>query len=642
MQKIKLTSLLLILFIAFFSSCSQDDAPVEAREDAQDLSGFNSDEIRAARVVASAADLPDCSEELENFLFYIESEEEFQVCRELEYHPIDLRGAAGVDGADGSSCEAESIAEGVVITCAGVLVDTLANGVDGQNGLNGTDGSSCSVIDNQNGTYTLACDDGSSIILHDGADGSDGTDGAMGLQGADGESCTGVVVSGGIEITCGAVVGVLTNGVDGQDGLNGADGSSCSVIENGTGVYEMDCTDGTSVSWSDGADGENGADGSSCTGNLVSEGIELICGGVVVGTLLHGVDGQDGESCSAESISEGIVVSCGGVVVDTLLHGDPASADGYCTISVDENTSVQTMNCPEGEGIILNDIDNDNVVDAVDNCPAISNADQADADADGLGDLCDTDIDGDGVDNEIDNCPAISNADQADDDSNGVGDVCDGIFTDSRDGQEYATVTIGNQVWMAENLRYLPQVDHEDNGSEDVADGKYYYVYDYVPSGASEAEQVANAKATTNYQSYGVLYNWNAAMDASASSATNPSGVQGVCPDGWHLPSDAEWTELSDFVDLDNDGDASLKATSGWYNDGNGLDTYGFSALPGGFRDLNGNFYNVGYHGFWWSATEGSSSSAYYRYLLYSSGSMVRGYDYKYLGFSVRCLQDQP
>jgi uncharacterized protein (TIGR02145 family) len=224
--------------------------------------------------------------------------------------------------------------------------------------------------------------------------------------------------------------------------------------------------------------------------------------------------------------------------------------------------------------------------------------------------------------------------------------ACSGSFTDSRDGQEYGCVIIGNQVWMAENLKYLPQVDAVANGS---LYGKYYYVYAYTPSGASEAEEIANAKATTNYQTYGVLYNWHAAMDASASSATNPSGVQGVCPDGWHLPSDAEWTELSDFVDLDNDGDASnsnegtsLKATSGWNSDGNGTDDYGFSALPGGYRNFDGYFDYVGNNGHWWSATELNSSDAYNRILRYSYSDMYRGYYDKIFGFSVRCLQDTP
>jgi uncharacterized protein (TIGR02145 family) len=223
-----------------------------------------------------------------------------------------------------------------------------------------------------------------------------------------------------------------------------------------------------------------------------------------------------------------------------------------------------------------------------------------------------------------------------------------GVFTDSRDGQEYRYVSIGDQVWMAENLRYLPQVDFTMHGSEDVADGKYYYVYDYVPSGASEAEQVANAKATTNYQSYGVLYNWNAAMDGALSSGTTPSGVQGVCPEGWHLPSDGEWTELSDFVDLDNDGEAtndnegtSLKSTMGWNSDGNGTDAYGFSALPGGYRyDTGNNFDNVGIGGYWWSTTEGYSSGAYRRLLNYGNIDMLRSSDDKNNGYSVRCLQD--
>jgi len=109
-------------------------------------------------------------------------------------------------------------------------------------------------------------------------------------------------------------------------------------------------------------------------------------------------------------------------------------------------------------------------------------------------------------------------------------------FTDPRDGKLYKTVTIGTQTWMAENLAYLPQVDAMADGSENVANGKYYYVYGYTPSGATEAEQVANAKVTANYTKYGVLYNWHAVKTGN------------IAPPGWHVPTEAEWDTLQNYL----------------------------------------------------------------------------------------------
>src|SRR5690554_4704895 len=209
-------------------------------------------------------------------------------------------------------------------------------------------------------------------------------------------------------------------------------------------------------------------------------------------------------------------------------------------------------------------------------------------------------------------------------------------FTDPRDGKVYQTVVIGNQVWMAENLAYLPSVNMVADGSEDAA-GSYYYVYGY------DGTNVADAKATGNYATYGVLYNWTAAMDGEASSTTNPSGIQGVCPAGWHLPSEAEWTELTNYLGGTGVAGGKLKetGTTHWNTPNTGAtNETGFTALPGGLRSGSGAFYNVGYSGYWWSATEVNVTNAWDR-LMYGYYSYVdRGYFNKEVGFSVRCVRD--
>ncbi len=181
---------------------------------------------------------------------------------------------------------------------------------------------------------------------------------------------------------------------------------------------------------------------------------------------------------------------------------------------------------------------------------------------------------------------------------------------------------------MAENLAYLPSVSPP--ASESYTD-PFYYVYGY------EGTDVSAAKATANYSTYGVLYNWPAALTA--------------CPAGWHLPSDAEWKQLEMYLGMTQaqadatgyrgtDQGTQMKTTSGWYNNGNGTNSSGFSGLPGGYRNRLGSFDLVGYGGYWWSSTEGSSRTAWTRYLGYTNAS-VRRYDgYEAYGFSVRCLRD--
>jgi uncharacterized protein (TIGR02145 family) len=234
----------------------------------------------------------------------------------------------------------------------------------------------------------------------------------------------------------------------------------------------------------------------------------------------------------------------------------------------------------------------------------------------------------------------------------GAGWDAPNTFTDSRDGKVYKTVTIGEQVWMTENLAYLPSVVGPGKGSNSTA---YYYVYGY------DGTDVDAAKATSNYTTYGVLYNWPAAMSGAASSSADPSGVQGICPTGWHLPSGAEWTQLEEYLIANGynyDGTTtgnkiakSMANYSGWNTStvtgaiGNTdypeyWNKSGFSALPGGYRHFNGTFGYLGTIGYWWSSTEGNSNHAWNRNLGGNNSNVYRGSTNKEGGLSVRCLRD--
>jgi uncharacterized protein (TIGR02145 family) len=128
-------------------------------------------------------------------------------------------------------------------------------------------------------------------------------------------------------------------------------------------------------------------------------------------------------------------------------------------------------------------------------------------------------------------------------------------------------------------------------------------------------------------------------MAGSSSSALNPSGVQGVCPVDWHLPSRAEWDQLMTAVGGSSTAGKKLKSQTGWYNN-NGTDDYGFSALPGGGRNYSGgSFDNAGSYGSWWGAAALGSSYAYGRYMYYNFDYVYENNYNKDYGFSVRCLR---
>jgi uncharacterized protein (TIGR02145 family) len=225
-----------------------------------------------------------------------------------------------------------------------------------------------------------------------------------------------------------------------------------------------------------------------------------------------------------------------------------------------------------------------------------------------------------------------------------------GTFTDSRDGNEYNWVKIGDQVWMAENLRAthyadgtpIPKVTGDTEWDNLGTSDKAYCWY--------------NNDSASNAETYGALYTWAAAMDGAASSNSNPSGVQGICPDGWHLPSDAEWKELEMYLGMSeteanstgwrgtNQG-SKLADSANLWQDGDlennaAFGTSGFTALPGGYRSNSGTFTNVGYNGYWWSATEHNAAGAWDRVMSYYYSNVYSYYGNSLSGFSVRCLRD--
>jgi uncharacterized protein (TIGR02145 family) len=211
---------------------------------------------------------------------------------------------------------------------------------------------------------------------------------------------------------------------------------------------------------------------------------------------------------------------------------------------------------------------------------------------------------------------------------------CGMKMTDSRDGKMYNTVKIGTRCWMAENINVGKKIP----GS-------------MLPSNNDSIEKYCYNDDTLKCNIYGALYTWDEMMGYLADTAT-----RGICPAGWHIPSDHEWKVIEGTVDSHygvgdpewdregfrgSDAGAVLKSTSIWMY--NNTDLYGFSALPGGMRDNGGYFDYGGYHAWFWSSTEHEvAGNAWGRRLDQWINLVERniGWGYVLNGFSCRCIQD--
>lgn len=215
------------------------------------------------------------------------------------------------------------------------------------------------------------------------------------------------------------------------------------------------------------------------------------------------------------------------------------------------------------------------------------------------------------------------------------------------DGNTYKTIIIGSQTWMAENLKVthyangsaIPYVETNSDWDALGYDDKAYCWYD---------------NSTANRDIYGGLYTWSAAKNGEASSDANPSGVQGVCPSGWHLPSESEWRVLEMYLGMsqsdveiygmrgtDQGGKLKEVDNTHWSTPNLGAtNSSGFTALPGGHRSNSGIFYNLYNHTAFYSSTEKSKYDSWSRVIKHNSAGVLRGISNGRQGTSIRCIKD--
>ena len=198
-----------------------------------------------------------------------------------------------------------------------------------------------------------------------------------------------------------------------------------------------------------------------------------------------------------------------------------------------------------------------------------------------------------------------------------------GTITDARDGKVYKTVVIGNQTWMAENLNVdkfrngdpIPEAKTKEEWKKAGEEGKPVWCYYNNDS--------------TNGRIFGKLYNWYCVNDS-----------RGLAPEGWQIPTDLQWKELTIFLGDEEIAGQKMKSKNGWSENGNGSNDSGFSGLPGGNRTGSGRFFNpeFGKQGIWWSKDD-INHFAYHFYLL-DDGILPAPCSPKQEGLSVRCIKD--
>ena len=401
-------------------------------------------------------------------------------------------------------------------------------------------------------------------------------------------------------------------GDQGDDGLDGEDG------KNGT----------NGTNGKNGEDGADGADGESCTATALKDGsgIEVMCGGKTVGVISNGKNGEDGTNCSIVSDKIGVVViQCGeGENAQTtklykaMCGADPFDpADKFCYAAELYDLCGDKVYDPSKEfcsNEVVYDLCGGKVYDPSE-------------------EFCSNEVVYDLCGGKVYDPSKYYCSDEV------VYDRCNGNkydhetlfcarFANSTE-QLYKMVTIApkgtnySETWMAENLNYETENSWCGGGS-----------------GTTEGDCAK----------YGRLYTWAAAVGKTEEECGYGQGcnlgtgdIRGICPTGWHLPSQDEWEDLFEAVGGQSTAGAKLKSQTGWkFGSINNEDAFGFSALPAGLRQNNGiyNFEGVSAH--FWSSSEYNGGVAYFMYLDDDSKNAYLNHDLKGFGYSVRCLKDKP
>jgi len=216
---------------------------------------------------------------------------------------------------------------------------------------------------------------------------------------------------------------------------------------------------------------------------------------------------------------------------------------------------------------------------------------------------------------------------------------CESPFIDPRDNKSYNAVKIGNQCWMAENLNLGTMINSTNGGTNN--DGEQ--------TNNSTFEKYCYDNNTSNCDTYGGLYQWNEMMQYSTTE-----GTQGICPEGWHLPTDAEWCELENELDAGSINcsttgwkgiDAGCKMREAgmahwWTPNSCATNSSDFTALPGGARITDGGFGDMQLSAMFWTSTSNDATEAWYHMLSYAHPEVYLDSFNKARGYSVRCLKD--
>ncbi len=198
-----------------------------------------------------------------------------------------------------------------------------------------------------------------------------------------------------------------------------------------------------------------------------------------------------------------------------------------------------------------------------------------------------------------------------------------GLLTSTIAINGQSEVKIGNQTWTAENLNVdkfrngdaIPEAKTNEDWLKAGEEGKPAWCY--------------HSNDTANGKKYGKLYNWYAVIDK-----------RGLAPAGWHVSTDAEWTQLIDHLGGKDVAGKKMKSTTSWNQNGSGTNESGFNGLPGGGRNALGTFMDIGGLGLWWGAAANDAAEVWNRALFYNVANAIRGNGNKGGGFSVRCIKD--